>query len=305
MAIMRKVIEAQMLAYLGYPIIPTLTQDDRAVRSAFLLGLNDFWTNVPYERAHSSAVPSGLVSISAEATKLTDIPENYLDNAYIIGMTYIQFNPTSSVLGQSPYGSAVGASTLDYMVMGTSSRNIGTYTSHSNIMRGYSTGGVTNPFVNVARGSISGNIIRKLAYDGLTRWTGINGSVEYNYNTLEDTFEFNVPITTSGILKYTVGYGFTPVDPEVDENGNIVNKEEYDKELDKVFGIVQNSYQELLTKYISLRFLEIIIAARGSCTFGGADYNLDVSKLTDTKNKIENDLKTMGVEYGYRLMSWQ
>lgn len=305
MTIIREVITSQMLAYIGSPIIPVLTQDDRAVRTAFILGLNDFWTNVPFERPHSAAVPQGLVKVSADQMMLTDIPEKFKDEAYIIGITYMQFNPVSAVLGQSPYGSTVGASSLDYMVMGTSSRNLGTYTSHSNIIRGYSSGTVSNPFVDVARGSISGNIIRKSAYDALTRWTGINGSVEYQFNTLTNEFEFNMPITTSGILKYNIGYGFTPVDPELDENGNLRDKEAYEKELDKVLSAVQNSYQELVTKYVVRSFLDIIIAARGSCNFGGADYTLDVSKLEAIRNKIETELHTMGIEYGYRLMSWQ
>lgn len=305
MTVLREVITSQMLAYIGSPIIPVLTQDDRAVRTAFVLGLNDFWTNVPYERPHSAPVPQGLVKVSADKMMSVDIPEKFQEEAYIIGITYLQFNPVSAVLGQSPYGTTVGASSLDYMVMGTSSRNLGTYSSHSNIIRGYSSGTISNPFVDVARGSISGNIIRKSAYDALTRWTGINGSVEYNYNTLTNEFEFNMPITTSGILKYTIGYGFTPNDPQIDENGNLCDVDAYNAELDKVLSAIQNAYQDLITKYIVRSFLDIIIAARGSCNFGGADYTLDVGRLESVRSKIESDLKTMGVEYGYRLMSWQ
>ena len=302
----RKLIESQLLSYIGYPIIPVLSQDDRAVRSAFLMGLSDFWINCPYERPHSISVPNALVKVSAAETLAQDIPEKAINNAYIIGITYLQFNPVSSILGQSPYGTTVGASTLDYMVMGTSSKNIGVSMSgRNNIMRGYGTGNVANPFVDVARGSISGNILRKSAYDALTRWTGINGSVEYQYNKLDDTFEFNIPVTTSGILKYNVGYGFLPEDPELDENGNIIDKESYEIDLDKVLDITGNEYQELIEKYVALHFLEIIIAARGSCNFGGADYTLDVGRMESIKSKIEQELKTMSVEYGYRLMSWQ
>ena len=305
MALMRNVIEAQLLAYLGNPIIPILTQDSRAVRTAFLLGFNDFWTNCPYEVPHSINVSQGTVYLKASEILNQDIPEEFRKEAYILGMTYLQFNPISSILGQSPYSSTIGSPTLDYMVMGTASRNIGSYGSSSNIMQGYSTSNLSNPFVNVANGSISGNIIRKLSYDGLTKFSGVNGSVEYRYDTLHDRFEFNIPITSAGVLKFTIGYGLTPTDPEVDENQNIIDLDAYNAELDKMLNSVQGAYQDLLTKYIAIRFLDIIIGARGSCNFGGADYTLDVGKLDSIRGKIESELKTASIEYGYRLMSWQ
>lgn len=292
-----KHIENQLKSYIGSPVIPVLSQDDEAVGSAFLLGLADYWNVMPLERPYSINVGAGLVKFPLETMMARDIPAEFQEYAYLVGVPFIQFNPVSSVL-QTPYASATGASTLDYMVLGTNARNLNV-TGSQNIMRGYSYTNSRNPFADVARGNVRNNIVRTTAYQKLAAWSGVSGSVEYNYNTMTKEFEFNIPATTSGVLKFVVGYGFSP---EITDDDT---PQENEDRLNTVLGLVPNDSIKLLTKIIARKFFEIIIAARGQVNFSGADYTLDLDLLKSTKNKIDSELEKMEVEYGRRLMSWQ
>lgn len=296
---MRTFIESQLLSYLGSPVIPQLTQDDNAVSHAFIMGIADYWITCPTEIPHSMNASAGTLSVPINGLVATDIPDDLKDNYYVTGITYMQYNPVSAILG-TPYSSATGASSIDYMIMGTNARNLGGSAYNNNIMTGYTLNDGRNPFTDVARGSVSSNILRKTAFDKMTNWSGINGSVEYRYDTINNAFVFNFPISSSGIFKYIVGYGFSPKDL-----GSDASSEDKLAELDKVIALIPHSYLPLLANYVTIRFLDTIIAARGSVNFGGSDYTIDVSRLESIKSKKEQELQTMSLEFAPRILSWQ
>lgn len=264
----RKQVESQLRSYLGSPIIPNLSQEDDAVAEAFNVGLTDYWTIVPLERTHTTSAGTGLMTVSLDTLYNQDIKSELMENAYVIGIVYLQFNTMPATFND---GSAAitGTSSIQRMVSGTYARNINTASAYKqNIIRGY---GNTqrNPFWDVASGSISNNLSRKVMYDKLASFSGLTGTVEYEYNPMDDCFEFNIPQSSGGVLKYVVGYGFNPADLPSD-----ATLAEKNAEIDKVMKMIPVDTLSLVQNTISQRFLEIVIAARGSVSFGGADYTV-------------------------------
>lgn len=293
MSKLRQSIINKLNSYIGNPIIPTLTQEDRAIFSSIELGLNDLWNIAPIEQSHSASVSGNTtLNVSEDSVVSDDIPAEYMNNYYIVGITYIQYTarPLTSML--------YNKSQIDAMVSGSYSRNTG-YARSNNIVNGYNCSNATNEqYRKAITNPISSTIDTNTMNRELSKISGIgNGTVDYNYNTLHKRFEFKAPFV-GGALRYNVGYGFVPNYTEG------MTEDEKLSELDKVLDIVPQSYRPLLLNYISLHFLTTLINARGSASFSGATYTLDIGLLTSAKSKIESEVSKQADEYALRVIAW-
>lgn len=281
-------IQSKLVAYLGSPLIQLLEPEETAVSSAFYQGLSDYWITCPYEVPRAISVAQGDNKLSIKSLQDQDISvESGLSEfVYPIGLTYVQFNPM-------PMNSINNSSMLNNMMLGTYSRNIYSSSfSYNNVIRGYNSSR-NNPFQNTITTDRATSIDNQTVSIMMSNYSGTSGTVKYRFDTVNKQIVINVPVSAGGILEFSVGYGFLPNDPS-------------DKtQLDQVLSAVDPSHLPLITDYIASRFLTLLIAARGNCTFSGADYTLDTNILSSKLSEVNKRLEEEAANYSYIVLSLQ